>query len=253
MARALALAAALAASLLAVSGTGGASAQTPKRGGTALLNRGGSPPPCLNFLNPRCTASLNLAARFFVGLAMPGAFEFRDDGTQRPRLVSRVEFTRKAPFILTYHIRREARWNDGVPVTAADFVFTYGALRKHFPPSSGGMDMTQVRSVRAMAPKTLRVVLSSRFAAWRSLFDIVLPRHALAGADLTSIWNDAVDDPGTRRPIGSGPFLISRYERDRRDPRIVLTRNPRYWGPHPAYLDRIVFWWSGLGPTTEEM
>ena len=45
----------------------------------------------------------------------------------------------------------------------------------------------------------------------------------------------------TRRretPIGSGPFLLVPVDRGRQ---FTLVRNPRYWGPHKAYLDRLVF------------
>ncbi len=46
-----------------------------------------------------------------------------------------------------------------------------------------------------------------------------------------------IDDPRTSAPIGNGPFLLQSWERGRQ---ITLVRNPRYWGPHTAYLDRIV-------------
>ena len=95
---------------------------------------------------------------------------------------------------------------------------------------------TRVRSVRAVDPKTVRVVLSSRWAFWRDLFEVVLPEHALRGADLASIWMDRIDDPRTGRPIASGPFLVQRWERGKR---LTLVRNPRYWGQHRAYLNRI--------------
>ena len=48
---------------------------------------------------------------------------------------------------------------------------------------------------------------------------------------------ERIDNPKTGRPIGSGPFLVERWERGKQ---LTLVRNPRYWGPHAAYLDRIV-------------
>jgi ABC-type transport system substrate-binding protein len=72
----------------------------------------------------------------------------------------------------------------------------------------------------------------------------VLPRHALAGEDLTTVWSDAIENPKTGRPIGSGPFLLSRLERGRQ---ITLVRNPRYWG-RAAYLDRIVHRFMSADP-----
>ena len=75
-------------------------------------------------------------------------------------------------------------------------------------------------------------------AAWRDLFSAVLPRHALAGEDFQDVWREDVDNPKTGRPIGSGPFLLQSFERGRQ---VTLVRNPCYWGPHRAYLDRLVF------------
>ncbi len=43
-------------------------------------------------------------------------------------------------------------------------------------------------------------------------------------------------NPRTGAPIGSGPFLVERWERGKQ---ITLRRNARYWGPHVSYLDRI--------------
>jgi len=157
--------------------------------------------------------------------------------SRRPRLVSGVDYTRKPPFTLTYHIRPEARWSDGTPLTARDFVFTHQARLEH-PRLEDDPHKTYVRSVREVNAKTVRVVLRSRFFFWReALFDVVLPRHALRGEDLEQVWRDRVDNPKTGEPIGSGPFLVGPWERGKQ---LTLVRNPRYWGPHRAYLDRIV-------------
>src|SRR4029453_11151568 len=142
---------------------------------------------------------------------------------------------RNPPFTLTYHIRPEAQWSDGVPVSAGDFVFTQAAIRKYA--SRDDFQRKLVRSVRAVDAKTVRVVLNTRSAAWRQLFAVVLPRHALAGEDLQHVWQDRIDDPKTGAPIGSGPFLVQRWEPGRQLP---LIRHPRYWGAHTAYLDRVV-------------
>ena len=235
MARGVALAAAIAAALLPVSGAGGAGAQTPKRGGTVVIGVPSTEIACLNLLYAPC----EFDAPFVLGQTLEGAFDVdSSDLTYRPNLVSRVTFTRNPPFTLTYHIRPTARWSDGAPVTAADFVFTYQvSSREGVDPRWIG-DFEAIRSARAIAAKTLRVVLRRRFAAWRELFPFVLPRHVLAGQDLTSVWRDRIDDPRTGRPIGSGPFLVRSIEGRGRD--VVYVGNPAYWGRHEAYLDRLV-------------
>jgi peptide/nickel transport system substrate-binding protein len=227
----VALAAAIVVSLLAVSGAGGSGVQTPKRGGTVVI-ASQAEGTCFNVLGG-CSGPGGI-----IPQVIEGAFETGPDLTDRPNLVSKVDVTEE-PFTLTYHIRSKARWSDGTPITASDFDFTYRALLA-VPPETGLLrrGVRKIRRVTVLDPKTFRVSFRSFFTGWRSLFHEVLPRHALVGEDLRSIWRDTIDNPKTGEPIGSGPFLIERWERGRQ---LVLARNPRYWGPHPAYLDRMVF------------
>jgi peptide/nickel transport system substrate-binding protein len=248
VARPVAIAAVMAAaSLLAVAGAGGAPAQSPKRGGTVVFG----PIGALRCMNP-----LLFVCGPPESVVLAGAFAFGPDFTPQPRLVSRVRFTTSLPFTLTYSIRPEARWSDGVAVSARDFVFTHEAILERVPADPADRTAPQethlnVQSVRAVDAKTVRVVLRSRYAAWRQLFPFVLPRHALVGEDLQTIWSDGVDNPKTGAPIGNGPFLVQRFERGKQ---LTLIRNPRYWGPHPAHLDRIVLRFcecTNVPPATE--
>ena len=232
VARRLALTTAIAVALLAVSGAGGAGAQTPKRGGTLVFGFPSPEPACLNVLDGRCHNGNSLAAIASAVLESP--YSFGLDLAPQPKLVSRVDVRTKRPFTLTYHIRPKARWSDGVPVSAQDFLFTLRAIRRY---AENDMLHDAVRSAKAIDRKTLRVVLRPRVAGWRELFGFVLPAHALRGVDLARIWSDRIDNPKTGSPIGSGPFLVEGWNRGRE---LVLRRNPRYWGPHVAHLDRIV-------------
>ncbi len=163
-------------------------------------------------------------------------FDLGGDLTWRPSLVSSATFTTRPPYTLTYRIRPEARWSDGTPVTARDFAFTHEAILRY---DNGPLKTlhSEVRNIRAVDPKTVRVTLRSRISEWRGLFRGIYPAHALEGQDLREVWRDRIDNPKTARPIGSGPFLVERWDRGRQ---IVLVRNPRYWGPHRAYVDRLV-------------
>ena len=241
MARGVALAAAIVVSLLAVSGAGGADAQTPKRGGTLVIRVLGPEPACLNVLPMSCNQG---GQAYWSEKVLQKPFDVGPDFTYEESLVSRVDFTSRRPFTLTYHIRPEARWSDGVPITAQDFIFTLQAIRRHATPEFRDLH-SPIRSARAVDRKTLRVVLRPRSARWPDFFGNILPSHALRGSDLARIWSDRVDDPRTGRAIGSGPFLVERLERGRQ---LVLRRNPRYWGPHPAYVERLVIRFA-LPPT----
>jgi peptide/nickel transport system substrate-binding protein len=229
--RLTALLAAIAVSLLAVSGAGGAPEQTPKRGGTLVIGMGTqSEPSCLNVVLTRCAVPGVLFEQI-----LPGAFEVQPDATLRPDLVSGARIVRRQPFTVVYRIRPEARWSDRVPVTARDFVFTHQMRLEH---PSVDDDHLKVRRVRAVGAKTVEVVLRAPWVDWRLLFDVVLPRHAVAGHDFESLWKDGIENPRTGRAIGSGPFLLAGWQRGKQ---MTLVRNPRYWGPHTAYLDRIEF------------
>jgi peptide/nickel transport system substrate-binding protein len=211
-------------------------AQTPRKGGTVTFGPVFES-PCLNRLVTSCyTGDLLLSIAEKV---LQPAFDVGPRFTFRPRLVSGVTVTKRPPFTLTYRIRPEARWSDGVPVSAGDFVFTHEAriARKASLPEDERDLLDHVRSVTAVDAKTVRVVLRSRFAGWHGLFPNVLPRHALEGENLAKIWTDRIDNPKTGQPIGSGPFLVESWVRGKE---LTLVRNPRYWGPHVARLDRLV-------------
>lgn len=219
-----------------VGSAGGAAAQqTPKRGGTLVVGTlTAGEPPCLNAYVDACGVPGVLDRGLNEVLA--GAFEGKPDGTMRPSLVARADIVSRLPFTLVYHIRPEARWSDGVPVTASDFVFTHRAIAEHRPVFE--YDPTVVRTIRGLDAKTFRLVLREPSPDWRYLFRMVLPRHALAGQNLESVWKDAIDNPRTGQPIASGPFLVGSWGRGKQ---LALVRNPRFWGAHTAHLDRIVF------------
>jgi peptide/nickel transport system substrate-binding protein len=232
VARGVALAAAVAVALLAVSGAGGAGAQTPKRGGTITVHR-----PA--FTEPACLNPFACNVLWFdpaVLQVLEGAYELDSRMELRPNLVTHVETSRN-PFRLTYHIRRKARWSDGVPVNASDFLFTQRAFETLAQPLGGELHR-KIRRFRILDSKTFRLELAEPFAKWRDLYPVVLPRHALAGRDLSKVWIDGITDPRTGRPIGSGPFLFGSWDRGRQ---MVLVRNGRFWGEHTAYLDRLVY------------
>jgi ABC-type transport system substrate-binding protein len=235
VARRLAFVVALLAVLAPVSGAGGTDAQTPKRGGTLVM---AIPrhlePACLNPYFAGCSSG-------YLDLVLRGAFRVAPDYTFQPDLAT-AGIVARTPFTLRYRIRPEARWSDGTPVTARDFVFTQQALvghRKELRTDISDIEdhLTRVRSVRALDSKTVVVVLRDRWVDWRFLFRWVLPHHALAGEDLRELWKDGIDNPNTGVAIGTGPFLVARIERGKQ---FVLRRNPRYWGTHSAYLSRFV-------------
>lgn len=232
-----ALACAVVLAVVGASPGGAVDTVKPRIGGTVVI--ADFDPGCLRLLSPDCDTNALFTE---LNQVLEGAYEITPDLTYRPNLISGVKLSR-APFRVTYFIRPQARWSDGVPVAARDFVFTFNAITKNAFTKNPAVDRffaspyQAVQRVEAVDAKTVRVTFRTTYAPWHELFHWVLPRHALVGQDLHDVWTDAVDNPTTRAPIGDGPFVVQQYERGRQ---LTLVRNPRYWGPHKAYLDRVI-------------
>ena len=166
-----ALAAALAAALLVVARARAAPpVQTPRRGGTVVLTESLREPACLNAFFKRCRSADDFATDWVIGAVLPGAYRVGPGLELRRHLVSRVDVSGTPPFTLTYRIRPEARWSDGTPVSARDFVFTHRTSLSdgvEYTRYSGGADPSRRRSARCADGE---VVLRSRFGGWRRLF-----------------------------------------------------------------------------------
>ncbi|HSG12450.1 MAG TPA: hypothetical protein VLA22_01125, partial [Gaiellaceae bacterium] len=121
----LAFAAALVAGAVAVTSSSGSGLQTPKRGGTVFMPADPEP-ACLTPYIVACASGLMVTFMDSLPNAvLPGAYEVRPDLTWKAQLVSKTDVSAKQVLTLTHHLRPEARWSDGVPVSASDFLFTY--------------------------------------------------------------------------------------------------------------------------------
>jgi peptide/nickel transport system substrate-binding protein len=228
---------------LALAATGSARVNGPdsasaKKAGTLVFGaeQGGGPDWCLNLiLDIDCNAFWNVV---FQTPVIRGAFLFTPKFTYKPDLISK--FTLKTrPQRLTYYIRKNAKWSDGVPVTGKDFKFTWQQTqnpkyKEHIDP----LGYEDIRSVTGNG-KVVKITFKQNFAAWRGLFNYVLPQHALQGTDMLTVWNDCICNPKKgNAPIGNGPFLLTKFDRGAG---VTLTRNPRGWYGKRAKLDSIVF------------
>jgi peptide/nickel transport system substrate-binding protein len=218
-----------------VNGPGSASAS---KAGTLVFGaeQGGGPDWCLNLiLDVDCNAFWNVV---FQTPVIRGAFLVTPDFKYKPDLISKYKLQTR-PMRLTYTIRKNARWSDGVQVTGKDFRFTWQQTqnpkyKEHIDP----LGYEDIRSVSGNG-KTVKITFKRNFAAWRGLFNYVLPQHALQGTDMLTVWNDCICNPKKgNAPIGNGPFLLTRFDRGSG---VTLTKNRRGWYGKPAKLDSIVF------------
>lgn len=136
---------------------------------------------------------------------------------------------------IAYHLRRDVRFADGVPLTSADVAFTYAAI---FEPRNNAASVDAYRRIAALTTPDPHTVVVRLRAPWNAAVNVlfaqadfaygILPKHAFADARVS-------ETPWDRAPFGTGPFRVTSW---RRGDRIVLEPNP-YFRPAPK-LTRIV-------------
>ncbi|MFI6901770.1 ABC transporter family substrate-binding protein [Nonomuraea sp. NPDC050394] len=141
-------------------------------------------------------------------------------------LLDSAQLTETSPQTVVYKIRRGARWSDGTPITAGDFIYLWrhmsGRVKGAQLAAAVGYDaVADVRSSQAGASVT--VVFSRPFGEWRSLFAQLLPAHFMRGRD----WNTGL---ATTVPPGAGPFTVASNQAGQY---LRLRRNPNWDGPRP--------------------
>lgn len=143
------------------------------------------------------------------------------------------------------HMRHNARWSDGVPLTAKDAVFTIKLENNSHVIESKAGDFALMRSVRALDPYTVEVRLSRPsppflLNALSRNDTLLLPEHILGKYPVDSEAEAKfvnADADFSQNPVTAGAWRIQRNVPDNY---LILQRNPTYWGPKP-HLDKVAF------------
>jgi oligopeptide transport system substrate-binding protein len=200
------------------------------------------PPGSLDPTFVRSSLDNLVAPNLFEGLMnFPEA-----DGPPRPGVAERFEVSPDGR-TYTFHLR-QARWTDGEPVTAADFVY---AWRRALEPATGApyADILYfIEGARAFHDGQSKDfgTVGLRAADDRTLV-VRLEQPAPFFPELTAFFTylpvprRAVEAHGTEwtRPgnlVGNGPFRLVADEPGRR---LVLEKNPDYWDAAHVGADRL--------------
>lgn len=167
--------------------------------------------------------------------------------------------------VYTFHLRSDARWSNGDPVTAGDFAFSYErmlspALGARYSYMlfvvkngeafyDGEVPFSEV-GVKAIDDRTLRIELTEptiyflslvAHNSWRPVHPATILKHGKIDQRAT----------GWTRPenfVGNGPFKLVEWRSGRP---IITVRNEHYWGAENVRLNEIHFY--GMeSPDTEE-
>src|SRR3989344_1279326 len=179
------------------------SEEVPSQGGTLVEGIVGP----ARFINPVLTmaqADGDIAALVFSGLtrAMP-------DGSVVPDLATSYEISPDGT-VYTFHLREDARFHDGKPVSAADVLFT---VREAQNPAIKSPHRADWEGVSISSPDTHTIIftLPRPYAPFIQNTTLgILPEH---------LWKDTSDDEFpfnslNVHPVGSGPFAVEGLSTD---------------------------------------
>lgn len=155
-------------------------------------------PSSVNPVTARTQADRDLVALVFRGLVRSG-----QDG--RPVADLAAGWTVEAKGARwTFRLRADARWQDGVPVTSDDVVYTVRVLQDPAytgPLAAGWQGVTATAIDAATVRFDLAVPLGGFLQA---AAQPLLPAHLLASVPVA----DLADAPFSMRPVGNGPFAL---------------------------------------------
>ena len=131
---------------------------------------------------------------------------------------------------ITYHLRRGVLWQDGVPFSADDVVFSWHAVMN--PNTNVATRLGYDDIVRIDAPDRYTAVIHLRhaYAPFVNMFFTmsstaypIYPKHLLAR------YHDLNRIPYNSKPVGTGPFVVEEWHRGQT---LRMVANPHYWrGP----------------------
>jgi peptide/nickel transport system substrate-binding protein len=201
------------------------STPAPKSGGTVSFAISSEP----KVLNP--ALRMLLVESDVISLIFSGLLRINRDGTFDNDLAEShavEDGGRRYRFTL----RRGLKWEDGRPLTAADFLFTYQTYVDPKTNRAYLIGWDKIEGVETPDDTTVVYHLKEVFAPF--LLDVgtnaVLPRHVLAGT------KNIHQDPFSRSPVGCGPFKLKDWQSGSS---ILLEANAHYWRGRPK-LDRLV-------------
>jgi oligopeptide transport system substrate-binding protein len=211
-----------------------------------------SEPRFLDLQRANSTAEHQINLALFEGLVAESKNSDRD---VEPGVAERWE-PNADKSVWTFHIRKNAMWSDGVPITAHDVVWSWRRMLMKELGSEYSKMLFLLKNgeayyqkkvpaeelgVRAVDDYTLEVTLVGPTPHYPSIACHtswwMVPRHAIEKwGGITDVMNPWFE-PG--KMVSNGPFTLKRYTFRRY---LETERNPRYWDAATVKLDGVRFY-----------
>jgi peptide/nickel transport system substrate-binding protein len=202
----------------------GPSALTALAGGSVTV----AVPQVPTNLNPHTASDDSAVTEMITSLTDPQVFEVGP--ALLPVLdtdfVLSAEVESVNPQTVVYDLNPSAVWSDGVPIGLQDFLYAWQVQNQE-------LGYRNIQSITSPSTgDSVQVIFKSPYADWADLFDDLLPEHVASVIG----WNTGYNKPNSQAFVSGGPYEVTSWIPGSR---IVLARNPRWWGT-PGKIATIV-------------
>lgn len=191
--------------------------RVPIRGGRYTEAIVGGVPVAINPLLPNTDPNV-------TNLIFSGLTKLDGQGNVYGDLADKIDLDPEGK-IYTFHIRDNATWHDGQPVTPDDVLFTIRLMQDpNYPGDQAQADLWRTVTADLPGGNQVRFTLKDRYAPFIGLTTLgILPKHLLGGIKAEEL----ADQPFNLAPIGTGPYRFVNL--DRAAPAVTLTLYPQHY------------------------
>ncbi|MDN3711305.1 extracellular solute-binding protein [Paracoccus cavernae] len=147
-----------------------------------------------------------------------------EQGSSYCLLCETIEYPESRDWVI-FHLRPEAKFSDGTPLTANDVRFSFELLRDKGLSSYRTAIAKMVEKVEVIDEQTIKFSFAADYPR-RDVIQQVGSQIVFSEADFAANNRD-IEQTGTSAFLGSGPYVFDRAEMGRS---MVMRRNPDYWG-----------------------
>lgn len=162
-------------------------------------------------------------------LVFSGLFTYDDNNQLIPDLAEKLDSDDNGQ-VYKVRLRKNIKWHDNMPFSAADVEFTYKTIQN--PDAKSPLLYSwQGVAVSVIDDYTIQFALPSPLASFPySLTNGIVPKHLLESVPLSQLRSVAFNNA---KPVGTGPFVWDSVEvlgtsREKRNEQVALKKNPNY-------------------------